>query len=248
MDTATLALLVLAGAGAGLAGSTAGLASLVSYPALLAAGLPPLTANVTNTVALIGTTVGSVAGSRPELAGRARELRGAVALAAAGGACGAAVLLLTPPGVFERIVPFLIATASLVILLQPRLGFLQPGHRGASHPAAVLGTFAVTAYAGYFGAAAGVLLLALLSMQSAQPLARTNAVKNVLLGAANGVAALGFCLLGPVVWPAALALGAGCVVGGYLGPAVVRRAPVVLLRTVIGVAGLGLALHLWTSA
>ena len=247
MDAATLALLVPAGVGAGLVGSTAGLASLVSYPALLAAGLPPLTANVTNSVALIGSSAGAVAGSRPELTGRWGSLRLPLAAAAAGGATGAALLLLTPPGAFERVVPLLIAAASLVVLLQPRVRALQPRPGGGRHPAAVLGSFAATVYAGYFGAAAGVLLLALLSVQLAQPLARTNAVKNVLLGAANGTAAVGFVLLGPVVWPAALALGAGCALGGYLGPAVVRRAPATLLRTLVGLAGLGLAVQLWMS-
>ncbi|GAB7193567.1 sulfite exporter TauE/SafE family protein [Kineococcus sp. NUM-3379] len=248
MTPAELLFLVAAGAGAGLSGSVAGLASLVSYPALLAVGMSPLTANVTNTVALFGTTTGTVLGSRPELAGQGRWLRRYLALAAAGGTTGAAVLLLTPPGTFERIVPFLIATASLVILLQPRLAFLQPGSAPSGSPLALVGMVLVTVYAGYFGAGAGVLLLALLSTQLAEPLARVNAAKGVLLGVANALAALGFALFGPVVWPAALALGAGCALGGYLGPAVVRRAPVALLRTGIAVAGLGLAVHLWLAA
>ncbi|GAA4988678.1 sulfite exporter TauE/SafE family protein [Kineococcus glutinatus] len=248
MTTADLLLLVLAGTGAGLVGSVAGLASLVSYPALLAAGLPPLAANVTNSVALVGSSVGSVAGSGPELAGRGRRLRLPVLLAAAGGAGGAALLLLTPPGAFGRIVPFLVAAGALALLLQPRLRALRPVPGAAPSRLARVATGVVTVYSGYFGAGAGVLLLAVLSVCSARPLAQTNAVKNVLLGAANGTAALGFALFGPVSWAAALALGVGCVAGGRAGPAVVRRVPQDLLRVLVALAGLGLAVHLWLEA
>ena len=89
-------LLVVAGIGAGLAGSIAGLASVVSYPALLAAGLAPLAANVTNTVALTLSATGSVLGSRPELVGQGPRVRRLTAAAIAGGATGAAILLVTP--------------------------------------------------------------------------------------------------------------------------------------------------------
>src|SRR2546421_5426007 len=103
----TAVLLILAGIGAGITGSTAGLASLISYPALLAVGLPPVTANVTNTVSLVLNSVGSVSASRPELQGQARRLVPLAVAAVLGGVAGAGLLLLTPSGAFERIVPFL---------------------------------------------------------------------------------------------------------------------------------------------
>ena len=99
-------------------------------------------------------------------------------------------------------------------------------------------------YVGYFGAAGGILLLAVLVPMLSQPLARTNAVKNVLTGIANGVAAVGFAAFGPVRWEAVLPLGAGFLIGGWIGPALVRRIPGRLLQVLIALAGLGLAVRL----
>jgi uncharacterized protein len=104
--------------------------------------------------------------------------------------------------------------------------------------------FLVAVYVGYFGAAGGILLLAVLVPMLSQPLARTNAVKNVLTGVANGVAAVGFAAFGPVRWEAVLPLGAGFLIGGLIGPALVRRIPGRLLQTLIALAGLGLAIRL----
>ncbi|TFV50360.1 sulfite exporter TauE/SafE family protein [Blastococcus sp. TF02A-35] len=244
--------LVAAGVGAGLTGSIAGLASLVSYPALLATGLPPVTANVTNTVALVLNAVGSVSASRPELRGQGRRLRPLLAAAVLGGTTGAVLLLLTPSDAFERIVPWLIAGASAAILVQrpPReLAADGVAHAPPRDPRWLpLGTFAVTIYGGYFGAAAGVLLLAMYLLTTGEGLPRGNAMKNVVLGVANGVAALGFVVLADVAWSAALPLALGFFVGGRIGPRVVRRAPQAALRTVIAVAGLGLAVHLGIQA
>jgi uncharacterized protein len=240
-------LLLLAGVLAGFVGSTAGLASLVSYPALLLSGLPPLAANVTNTVALLGVTAGTAAGSRPELAGQGPRVRRLVPIAAAGGAVGCVLLLALPSDAFEGVVPFLVAGASVAILLRPRIGRLRPGRRSARNPLVLAAIFLVGVYGGYFGAAAGVLALALTEVLHAQSLARNNALKNLLTGAANTVAAVGFAVFGPVDWWAALLLGAGCVAGGRLGPVVVRRVDPRGLRVVVAVAGLGLAVRLFLT-
>jgi uncharacterized protein len=246
-------LLVLAGIGAGLVGSIAGLASLISYPALLATGLPPITANVTNTVAMVLNSVGSVSASGQELTGqRSRVLRHSAA-SALGGVAGAALLLLTPSSAFERIVPFLIAGAAVAILVQrpPRELAIEgalhhPEHRDP--PWLPLGTFAIGIYGGYFGAAAGVMMLAMFLLTTGEGLPRGNALRNVVLGCANAVAAVGFVVFSSVAWSAALPLAIGLFTGGRLGPRVVRRAPQTVLRRVIAVAGLGLAVHLAVQA
>ncbi|WP_200834407.1 sulfite exporter TauE/SafE family protein [Amycolatopsis alkalitolerans] len=240
MTLPALLFLVVAGVGAGLTGSVAGLASLVSYPALLAVGLPPLSANVTNTIALLGTTVGAAAGSRPELTGQRDRLKRLCAVTAAGGALGARLLLSTPPGVFTAIVPFLIAGASILLFLGPRLR-KNHGHGQALSPMAGAGAFAVAIYGGYFGAAAGVLMLALLSTVWTQSLARSNAAKNIATGAANFIAAVVFAFTGKAAWPAVVALCLGSVLGSWLGPAIVRRVPAAPLRVLIGLGGLALA-------
>ena len=243
--------LVGAGIAGGLAGSIAGLASLVSYPALLAVGLGPVTANVTNTVALVFSSLGSTLGSRVELEGQALRVRELAVAAGLGGAAGAGLLLLTPPGTFERIAPWLIVIASLTILLRPRARAMVPA-RGGGHGGAgaglVAGVFLIGVYGGYFGAAAGVMLLALFLVGTDDTLARSNALKNVVLGLANAVAAVGFGLLGPVHWAAVAPLAAGLFAGARLGPVVVRRSNASALRAVIGVAGLALAVKLAVDA
>jgi uncharacterized membrane protein YfcA len=241
---ADVVLLVIAGVVAGVAGSVAGLASLVSYPALLAVGLPALTANVTNTVALIMYTLSAASFSRTELAGQAGRVRRLALITAVGGAAGAALLLSTPAPVFEQLVPLLIGGASLVLLLQPAITRLTGGVVDERSPAVAAGVFAVGVYGGYFGAAAGVVLLALLTVSVAEPLARLVAARNVSLGLANAVAAVGFALFGPVRWAAAAPLAAGFLVGGSLGPGLVRRLPGARLRVTIALLGLGLAVKL----
>jgi hypothetical protein len=245
-----VAILVLVGAGtlAGVTSTVASLASLVSYPVLLALGLPPVSANVTNTVALAFTGAGSVAGSRQELAGQGRLVWRLGALTAAGGAAGAALLLLTPASVFEKAAPCLIGAASVLLIIQPMIAGMNArpdGERSWVLRAALAG---VAVYVGYFGAAAGILLLTVLSAMLDQPLARVNAIKNAVSGLANATAALGFAVFGPVRWSAAAPLAAGFLIGGWIGPALVRRLPAQVLRVGVGVCGVALAVKLGLDA
>ena len=248
MTVADAATLIGAGVLAGVISVVAGLASLVSYPVLLALGLPPLSANMTNTVALVFTGAGAAAGSRPELAGQIGRVRRIGLLTGLGGAAGAALLLLTPPGAFEFVAPVLIGGSAVVLLLQPMLqrpAGPERGERSRLLRAAVLG---VAVYIGYFGAAGGIMLIALLAAIFDQSLARNNALKNVVSVAANGVAAVAFAVFGPVRWAFVLPLAAGFLIGGWAGPAIVRRLPGPVLRTIIGVAGLVIAIKLGIAA
>ena len=233
-----LLVLVLAGTGvlAGIVGSVASLASLVSYPALLALGLPPVSANVTNTVALMFSGAGSTAGSRPELAGQGRRVARLGLLTAAGGAAGAALLLATPSTWFAYVAPVLIAAGAVVIFRPPaQLAAGLPGTNPPAHSheggwASRLTVLGVAVYIGYFGAAGGILLLAVLIRILAEPLARANAVKNAVAGLANAVAGIGFAIFGPVRWAAVLPLAAGFLAGGWIGPALVRRLPAAMIH------------------
>lgn len=240
--------LLLAGFGGGLSGSVAGLASLVSYPVLLAIGLPPVSANVTNTVALVFSSTGSVTGSRPELKGQSAIVRRLAPMAVAGGAAGGVLLLVTPAATFTRLVPVLIGAAALAILIPGKAS--RPAGADPYRPSPLLaaGVFLVAVYGGYFGAAAGVVLLALVLSATSETLARSNALKNVLLGSANAVAAVAFALFGPVHWWDVVPLGAGFLAGGRLGPVIVRHVPAWPLRVLIAGAGIGLAVHLGLAA
>lgn len=245
-------LLLVAGLASGLAGSIAGLASLFSYPALLAAGLPPVAANVTNTVALFSNTVGAAAGSREELRGQRGRLVRLAVTAALGGAIGAALLLGTPSSAFERVVPWLIALGSVLILVREPLRRLatsrNPDQSSWPRLPVACAVLLIGLYGGYFGAAAGVLMLAVLSLSVTEPLPVTNAVKNIVTGAANVTAAIAYAFLAPVNWGAAAALGLGCFAGAWMGPMLVRRLPETPLRIAIALAGLGLAWSLWRDA
>jgi uncharacterized membrane protein YfcA len=224
------------------------IASLVTYPALLALGVPPLSANMTNTVSLVLTGAGSVASSGPELTGQGRRVLRLGVITALGGAAGATVLLLTPASTFIVVVPVLIGAASLVLLVQPKIKRLSStadgGHRLA-HGAAL---FAVAMYVGYFGAAAGVLLLVVLGVMIDESLVKVNAVKNALSGMANATAAVCFALFGDVRWMLVAPLAAGFLIGGWFGPKIARKVPAGAFRVFVSVCGIGLAVKLGLSA
>lgn len=253
MDVSSAVVLLFAGTAAGLAGSMAGLASLFSYPALLAAGLPPVAANVTNTVAMFSTTVGAAASSRSELAGQGPRLLRLIAAGVLGGSAGAVLLLTTPAETFELVVPWLIALGSVLLLARDRLreaadNRARRGDGPRSALPTILAVVSVAVYGGYFGAGAGVLMLAVLSVSATEPLPVTNAVKNIATGAANITAAVAFAFLAPIDWLAAAVLAVGCLTGSWLGPAIVRRLPERPLRIAVALAGLGLAVKLWVDA
>ena len=243
-------MLLAAGTAGGIFSTVVAIASLVTYPVLLALGVPPLAANMTNTVALVFTGAGSVAASRPELAGQGRRVLRLGIFTALGGAAGAAVLLLTPASTFTVLVPVLIGGASLVLLIQPRISLLTPPAVMDTRRRLVLGAalFAVAMYIGYFGAAAGVLLLVVLTAAISEPLVRVNAIKNAVNGMANGAAAACFAVFGDVRWNLVLPLAAGFLIGGWIGPKIARRVPAGMLRVLVSLCGLGLAVKLGTSA
>jgi hypothetical protein len=238
--------LVIAGIGGGIIGSVAGLASLVSYPALLAVGLPPVTANVSNTVALVFNGAGSVSASRVELVGQWPRMRPLALAISVGSVLGSVALLTAPADTFQLAVPWLIFGASAAILLPTRTEHTQLGRY--HQRALVAGTIGIGIYGGYFGAAAGVLMLAMLRSFTVESFARNIGAKNVLMACANGIAAISFVIFAPVRWSAVLPLAVGFFIGGRLGPIIVRRTPHTPLRVVIAVAGIGLAVVLGIQA
>ena len=241
-----IVVLLAAGTLGGIFSTVVAIASLVTYPVLLALGVPPLTANMTNTVSLVLTGAGSVAGSRPELEGERSRVLKFGAFTAAGGLCGAAILLLAPASTFTVAVPVLIGGASVVLYLQPRAKSLTPSDSRPVLKRVLL--FVVAVYVGYFGAAAGVLLLIMLGTMITEPLIKVNAIKNAVSGLANLMAALCFTLFGSVRWSFVPALAAGFLLGGWLGPKIARRVPAEALRVLVCLCGLGLAIRLGISA
>lgn len=248
MKFSEVLVLLAAGTLGGIFSTVVSIASLVTYPVLLALGVPALSANMTNTVSLVLTGAGSVASSRPELTGeRGRVLRLGL-ITALGGAAGAAVLLATPASLFTQVVPVLIAAASIVLLLQPRIKRLAPSENEEHRPIQLLALFAVAMYVGYFGAAAGVLLLVVLGTMINEKLVKVNAIKNAVSGMANGMAAICFAVFGDVRWTFVAPLAAGFLLGGWIGPKIARKVPAAAFRVFVGLCGIGLAIKLGLSA
>ncbi len=239
---------VAAGMAAGSVNAVIGSGSLITFPTLLAVGLPPVVANVSNNIGLVPGSASSIYGYRRELAGQGRRARTLAAASATGGLTGAALLLTLPSDVFDAVVPVLVLVACALMVAQPRLSAWVAGRRpeGAGDVGAVplVIAFAAGIYGGYFGAAQGVILLAMLAVFVPDDLRRSNALKNVLAGTVNTVAAVVFIAFADVDWGAAALIALGSVVGGALGAKVGRRIPSVVLRVAVVALGLGVAVRL----
>jgi uncharacterized membrane protein YfcA len=231
-----LEMLAVAGAGvlAGAVNAIVGSGSLITFPTLLAVGYPPVTANVSNTVGLVFGGVSGAFGYRRELRGQKNRVVTLACGSAAGALVGGILLLELPSSVFDAVVPILILLAVALMAFKP-----TPKH-GAEHDHTVRatgGTFLTGIYGGYFGAAQGVLLLSLLRLAFRDDLQRLNAVKNVLVGVANAVAALLFVAVAHVAWGAAALIAAGSIVGAWFGANYGRRLPEEWLRRIVIVGG-----------
>jgi uncharacterized protein len=237
-------LLVVAGVAAGLGGSIGGIASVFSYPALLSVGLSPIDANVTNSVSLFFLSVGSVTSSKRELKGRAKLLRRIGPINLIGGVIGAVLLLKTSSATFKHIVPFLILAASLAILLPSRKDIGdKPRVQSKALP---IMTGVIGIYCGYFGAASGSLTLALILRRLGVELPVASAIKNVLMGISNGIAAIIFIFIGHHIhWLIAIPLAIGFFIGGRIGPIIIRNSSAKMLRLGISIFGLIVATALF---
>jgi uncharacterized protein len=250
VGAAEIAAIAAAGMAAGAINTLVGSGTLITFPVLLAFGYSPVTANVSNTIGLVPGSVAGSIGYRRELEGqRTRVMRfGAASLL--GGISGAVLLLVLPQSAFEAIAPVFIGIALVSIVLQPRLDRLVKEHRpapevhGTGLPRALV--YLAGVYGGYFGAAQGILLLAILGLALPDDLQRVNALKNVLAGIVNAVAAVVFIAVAHVAWGPAALIAAGSVVGAQLAARYGRRLSPQALRAVIVAVGIAAIVQLVT--
>lgn len=232
----------VAGIAAGTINTVVGSGTLITFPALLAFGYAPVTANVSNTIGLVPGSLSGAVGYRQELRGQRRRALPLALASTLGGTAGAILLLTLPASAFKDIVPAFIAIALVLIVIQPwltrRIGSRRRrGDQTAGAPATV-GVFLSGVYGGYFGAAQGILLLAILGLAIDDDLQRINALKVVLAGLVNLVAGVIFAVVAHVAWGAAGLIAAGSILGGVVGARYGRRLSPVALRLVIVAVGI----------
>ncbi|CAM2988023.1 sulfite exporter TauE/SafE family protein [Saccharomonospora xinjiangensis] len=247
--------ITVAGVWAGMINAVVGSGTLVTFPVLVALGYPPVTATTSNAIGLAPGSISGAVGYRHELRGqRARLLRFTPA-SLIGALCGAVLLLSLPADAFETVVPALVGLAVVLVIVQPKVSSwvlrrreerAQAGTAEAAYGGwLVLGLiFLIGVYGGYFTAAQGVMLMAVMGMLLNETLQRLNAVKNVLSAVVNVVAGTVYAFVAPVNWIVVALLAVGSVAGGLLGAKVGRRLSPTALRAVIVIVGLAAMVQL----
>ncbi|HEX8180918.1 MAG TPA: sulfite exporter TauE/SafE family protein [Pyrinomonadaceae bacterium] len=237
---------------AGMINSIAGGGTLMTFPALISVGLDPKMANATSTVALWPGLLGGLYGFRREMAENRPLLLRLGLTSVAGGAVGAALLIMTPSPTFARLVPFLILFATILFMAQEpitRLLHLSPVPTEAKRgwwTGAIIFQFCSAVYGGYFGAGNGILMLAAMGLLGINDIHRANGLKNYLGLCLNSIAVLSFALTGLVAWRVALVMALASIAGGYYGASAARRVGRATMRRVVVLIGFTLGcIMLW---
>ena len=261
MELWQIGLIVLAGIAAGGINAVVGSGTLITFPALVAFGVPPVVSTMSNAVGLIPGNIASSFGYRNELRGQWRRILGFVPASILGSLTGAYLLLHLPADAFETIVPVLLVVALIMVVGQPALSrylksrsVRRAERAGEQHVAASVGdslstgryvlvlavVFLTAIYGGYFAAAQGIILIALLGLLLPDDLQRLNGLKNVLVLVVNTVSASTYIIVGHdrLNWIAVICIAVGSLIGGYFGARIGRKFSPVLLRTIIVILGL----------
>ena len=238
-------IILFAGMAAGTINTIVGSGSLITFPTLVALGYPPLLANVSNNIGLVPGSLSGVYGYRRELIGQSARLRRLVPASVIGAATGATLLLTLPSDVFDKVVVFLVAIALILVVAGPTISRRLAARRvagGVDHRDVTPGLQALVVaagiYGGYFGAAQGIILMAVLGIFLNETLQRINGCKNVLALTVNAVAAVVFIATTDVDWKVVGVIAVGSTIGAQMGARFGRRLNPKALRGLIVVVGL----------
>ena len=243
-------IILVAGIWAGTINAVVGSGTLVTFPVLIALGYSPLTATTSNAIGLAPGTISGAIGYRHELTGHWPQVIRYSVASLFGAICGTILLLKLPTGAFETIVPALVGLAVVLVIVQPKVSSWVTKRReanGTEHhggPLLVFFIFLISIYGGYFTAAQGVMLVAVMGMMLSEPLQRLNGMKNVLTAVVNVVAGTIYAFIAPVSWPVVAVLAVGSTIGGQVGAKVGRRLSPTVLRGVIVVVGVAAMVQL----
>ena len=239
-----LLLVALGAVAGGAVNALAGGGTLITFPILTAVGIPAVAANITNTVALAPGYLSGTLAQKNDLAGQERRLLWLAPTSVLGGLAGGLLLLNTEERIFRELVPYLILLACLLLALQGKLrAWLTrragaAGHSSLPEVWAIAPVFLASIYGGYFGAGLSVIVLAVLGLVIDDSLTRLNALKQAIAFCVNVAAALFFVFSGQVVWPAALVMAVGAILGGVRGGRLAGSIQPGTLRTVVITLGL----------
>jgi uncharacterized membrane protein YfcA len=235
---------------AGAINSVAGGGSLISFPSLVAFGTPAILANATNTAALWPGTLSSAVAYRRDTLLHRDLLLTLLLPSMVGGLLGAVVLVITPPALFDDVVPFLVLFATLLFALRDVIGrWTGASEHGqervttAGRVGGFLFQLFVATYGGYFGAGIGILMLGSLSVMGLRDIHRMNGLKTVLGTLINVIAFAFFALKGLVIWHLALLMAVGAIAGGWVGARTAKRIDQRWLRAFI--IAVGTAVSVW---
>jgi uncharacterized protein len=233
--------------------AVAGGGSFIAYPALLFTGVGAIPANATTTLSLWVGTAASGGAYRNHLKTPRRILIPLLVMSLLGGLAGALLLIKTPAHTFLRLIPWLMLMATLLFAFGRHLaGRLSARISHEATDAAVLGAsiFELLAaiYGGYFGGGIGIMNMAMFAALGMTDIHEMNALKLVLVTVINGVATATFVLTGAIVWPQALVMLAGAVLGGYTVAHFAQRLPQRLVRGIIICIGFGMTFYFLVKA
>jgi uncharacterized membrane protein YfcA len=253
LDIRQAIFLIAAGALGGAINAVAGGGSFVAFPALLFTGVPPIPANATNTLALwIGVTASGGA-YRKWMSLSRRVMIPLIATSVVGGLAGAVLMIRTPAQTFLRVLPWMLLGATLLFVFGKHLtGRIAADISRESSNAALVGAsifeLMVAVYGGYFGGGVGIINLAMLAALGMTDIHEMNALKVILGGVINGMAAFTFVVAGAIVWPQALVMTIGAVVGGYLAAHYAQKLPQSWVRGFVVLIGAGMTVYFFVRA
>jgi uncharacterized membrane protein YfcA len=240
--------LFFAGALGGAINAVAGGGSFVAFPALMFTGVPPVSANATNTLALWVGVTASGGAYRNRLSISRRVMIPLIVTSVIGGLAGAFLLIKTPAQTFLKVMPWLMLGATLLFAFGKHLtgriaaGISSDASRGAITGASVF-ELVVAVYGGYFGGGIGIMNLAMLAAMGMTDIHEMNALKVVLGGVINGVATVTFVITGAIVWPQAIVMTVGAILGGYFAAHYAQKLPQSWIRAFVILVGAAMTVY-----
>ncbi len=253
MDLMTVLVLVGAGLSGGVLSGMVGGAGIITFPALLTIGMPPVVATATNMAAFTPPNLVAAMADRDRLPRFDLTFGLIVLCSIAGALAGALLLLLTPTRMLEVLIPILLGTATVIFACSRRIGDWMQERSLARHGrelrqdlSSVPLMLPVSIYGGYFGAGAGVMMFAVLSIWKAGDLRAANVTRNLVMSLNSLGAVALYAWMGRIEWLPMLVLMAGAMVGSFAGGRIFRIAPPEVMRIVIIATGTVLTLvYVW---